>query len=94
MDNGMDLLEVSARFIDSDEFRRIYGANPTDVEFVIKVYENVLHRKPDQGGQDYWVDQLKRGLKTRAKVLADFSESQENQANVWETIKNGIELPN
>jgi hypothetical protein len=94
MDDGMDLVEVSARFIDSDEFRALYGTNPTDEVFVTKLYENVLHRKPDQGGLDYWVDQLKRGLKTRPKVLADFSESLENQANVWETIKNGIELPN
>ena len=38
MDNGMDMVEIAARFIDSDEFRSLYGQNPTNGEFLNKVY--------------------------------------------------------
>ena len=83
MDEGMDMVEVAARFIDSDEFRSLYGQNPTNGEFLNKVYLNVLDRLPDAGGYDWWMDQLENNPeKTWEKVLADFSESPENQANV------------
>ena len=91
MDRGMDLIEVSARFIDSDEFRSSYGTNPTNGEFLTKVYNNVLSRDPDTGGYEWWVDQLANNEeKTWQKVLADFSEGAENQANVLSLIGNGI----
>ena len=91
MDEGMDMVEVAARFIDSDEFRSLYGQNPTNGEFLNKVYLNVLDRLPDAEGYDWWIDQLENNPeKTWQKVLADFSESPENQANVAELIANGI----
>ena len=92
MDLGMDLVDVSARFIDSDEFRAAYGTNPSNGEFLTKVYNNVLGRDPDSGGYDWWVDQLANNPeKSWDKVLADFSESTENQANVSELIGNGVQ---
>jgi hypothetical protein len=92
MDLGMDLVDVSARFIDSDEFRAAYGTNPSNGEFLTKVYNNVLSRDPDSGGYDWWVDQLANNPeKSWDKVLADFSESTENQANVLELIGNGVQ---
>lgn len=92
MDDSMDMVEVAARFIDSDEFRALYGSNPTNGEFLTKVYNNVLDRDPDAGGYDWWMDQLENNPdKTWEKVLADFSESPENQANVAELIANGIQ---
>jgi hypothetical protein len=91
MDNGMDMVEVAARFIDSPEFRSLYGQNPTNGEFLNKVYLNVLDRLPDASGYAWWIDQLDNNPeKTWEKVLADFSESPENQTNVAELIANGI----
>jgi hypothetical protein len=91
IDNGMDMVEVAARFIDSPEFRALYGQNPTNGEFLNKVYLNVLDRLPDSGGYSWWIDQLNNNPeKTWQKVLADFSESPENQSNVAELIANGI----
>jgi hypothetical protein len=91
MDLGMDLVDVSARFIDSDEFRAEYGTNPSNGEFLIKVYNNVLSRDPDSGGYDWWVDQLDSNPeKSWDKVLADFSESSENVENTDSLISNGI----
>lgn len=54
------------------------GANPTNTQFVDHLYNNVLHRTPDAGGEGYWVNQLAAGT-TRETVLIDFSESAENQ---------------
>ena len=91
IDNGMDMVEVAARFIDSNEFRTLYGANASDGDFLIGLYRNVLDRAPDAGGYAWWTDQLENyPEKTWQKVLADFSESPENQANVAELIAGGI----
>lgn len=91
MDAGMDLIEVSARFIDSNEFRTLYGTHPTNGEFLTGLYANVLDRTPDAGGYAWWMDQLANNQeKTWQKVLADFSESPENQANVVGQTGNGI----
>lgn len=91
IDNGMDMVEVAARFIDSNEFRSLYGNDASDGDFLIGLYRNVLDRAPDAGGYAWWMDQLENNPeKTWEKVLADFSESPENQANVAELIGNGI----
>lgn len=92
IDNGMDMVEVAARFIDSNEFRKLYGQNPTNAEFLTKVYTNVLGRTPDQGGYDWWLNELNTNpTKTRQKVLADFSESTENKDSVVTLIGDGIQ---
>lgn len=91
MDKGMGVVEVAARFIDSSEFRELYGQNPSNAEFLTKVYSNVLDRTPDTGGLEWWVNEMNNNpTKTWQKVLADFSESSENQANVASLIANGI----
>jgi len=91
MDKGMDLIEVSSRFIDSAEFRALYGTNPTNDIFLTRLYSNVLQRSPDNTGYVWWQSQLRSNPeKTWQKVLADFSESAENQANVAQLIASGI----
>lgn len=91
MDQGMDLIEVAARLIDSKEFRDLYGTKPTNGEFLTKVYENVLGRAPDKGGYDWWMNEMSTNQsKTPQKVLADFSESSENQMATLTLIGDGI----
>lgn len=92
IDNGMDMVEVAGRFIDSPEFRTLYGQNPSNADFLTKVYTNVLGRTPDQRGYDWWLNELNTNpSKTKAKVLADFAESGENQAGVASLVGNGIQ---
>lgn len=92
IDNGMDMVEVASRFIDSPEFRTLYGQNPSNADFLTKVYTNVLGRTPDQGGYNWWLNELNTNpTKTKAKVLADFAESGENQTGVASLIGNGIQ---
>lgn len=91
IDKGMDLIEVSARFVDSNEFRTLYGTNPTNEQFLTKLYTNVLGRQPEVTGYNWWLNELNTNPeKTKAKVLADFAESAENQAGVINLIGNGI----
>ena len=90
MDDGASLTSVAAGFINSPEFQLLYGANVTDRDFVTKVYTNVLDRNPDQGGYDFWLGAMGRGA-SRADILASFSESDENIANVADLIANGIQ---
>lgn len=83
-------LEIERGFIDSAEFSALYGQQSSDVHFVSKLYEHVLHRAPDGPGFDYWVTALEKGVK-REDVLYQFSESKENIAQVIGAIQFGIE---
>lgn len=90
MDNGMDVEEVAARFLDSGEFQSLYGLDPSTGDLVDAIYENVLHRTPDEEGRAFYVAQIDNGLKSIEKTLADFSESEENQLQVIGDIQSGI----
>lgn len=84
MDQGMTLDEVATQFVDSTEFKTMYTTN--DLQFITKLYNNVLDRDPDSLGIAYWLNEIK--VKPKAKILADFSESQENKNNVLPLINN------
>ncbi|MEI8187118.1 MAG: DUF4214 domain-containing protein [Chlorobiaceae bacterium] len=88
LNHGISLTSVAGSFIDSAEFKNMYGSNPTDTTFVTELYQHVLGRTPDQGGNDFWLNDLK--VETRAQVLTHFSESTENIAKVAGVITNGI----
>ncbi|MBY4676805.1 DUF4214 domain-containing protein [Marinobacterium arenosum] len=92
MDGGMLIEEVAARFIDSDEFRSLYGDNVDSEAFLTAVYNNVLHRDPDQGGLEWWLNEMTQGNHDYVSVLAGFSESAENQLQVSGQIADGIEF--
>ena len=44
--------------MNSNQFKSIYGTNPTNETFITNLYLNVLDRVPDNSGLDWWVDQL------------------------------------
>lgn len=93
MDDGMALTQVALNFILSPEFATAYGnisAMPNSA-FLNVVYQNVLGRAPDSSGFNYWLNDLGGGY-PRHFLLAAFSESLENQANVATAIQNGILL--
>lgn len=90
MDHGVALATVAAGFVASAEFAALYGANATPIEFVTRLYANVLHRLPDQSGFDFWVGALERGL-ARPDMLAEFSESPENRIQLIGVMADGID---
>jgi hypothetical protein len=88
MDKGLGLADVAAMFVGSQEFADRYGTQD-NAGFLATVYHNVLHREPDDGGFAFWGKFMANGG-SRAELLAQFSESPENQAQVIGAIDHGI----
>ena len=91
MDGGLALITVAQGFVNSAEFKAVYGTSPTNAEIVTRFYDNVLGRAAESGGYNYWLGILDSGQGSVAGVLAAFSESAENQAGVIGVIGSGIE---
>lgn len=91
LDLGVSLEVIADAFVNSAEFKTLYGSNPSNAEIVSKFYENVLHRAPEAGGYQFWVDVLDRHAVTLADVLVGFSDSDENVAALVGVTHNGIE---
>jgi hypothetical protein len=97
MELGTNLATVSREFqTNQPEFDALYGVNPSDSTFVTQLYHNVLHRDPDAGGYEYWMNALGHNsnpnkTEVRAQMLLDFSNSAENQALVIGSLQHGLE---
>jgi Tol biopolymer transport system component len=89
MDNGKSLATVADLFLTSVEGQALYGNAPNNTELLTRFYANVLHRAPDAPGMAFWTDLMAKGM-TAGQVLAGFSESPENVANVAAVIEHGI----
>jgi serralysin len=90
LDQGASLESVAAGFMTSTEFQSMYGPNPTNQQFVEKLYQNVLDRAGEAAGVNFWVGALDGHNASRADVLAHFSESAENIDNLADVIGNGF----
>jgi hypothetical protein len=88
-DAGADMHGIAQGFMGSKEYTDLYGANPDNTAFLTHTYDNVLHRAYDQGGFDYWLDTLNKGV-SRDDVLLAFADSAENRAQVIGSIDHGI----
>jgi Ca2+-binding RTX toxin-like protein len=89
MDRGTSLVDVATEFTKAPEFIQMYGAQRNAEDFLIKVYQHVLHRTPDPGGYAYWLQVMKNGA-TEGQVLAAISESPENHDLLIGQMKGGI----
>lgn len=89
LDQGAGLAPVAQAFINSAEFQVKFGS-PGNDQYVTLLYQNVLHRGPDQAGLHFWVNNLNTGAITRAETLVYFSESPENQAALIGVIEDGM----
>ena len=73
--DGANFFDVVGGFVNSPEFRTVYGALSND-GFVELLYNNVLGRASDAGGKANWMRELSSGS-TREVVVTRFAESQE-----------------
>ncbi|AAZ58712.1 hypothetical protein PMN2A_1222 [Prochlorococcus marinus str. NATL2A] len=71
--------QTANSFILSDEFTKKYGKDPSNIDYIKNLYQNVLNRDPDIIGQSYWLGKLNEGLEDRTELLIGFSESEENK---------------
>ncbi|MEE2951483.1 MAG: DUF4214 domain-containing protein [Pseudomonadota bacterium] len=90
MNSGVNAYEVAKNFMNSTEFLNAYGANPTNREFVEKLYQNVLGREGETEGVAFWLDALDSGRSDRANVLGSIAQSPENVSGVAPLIADGI----
>jgi hypothetical protein len=94
LDSGAaSLSAIADSFIHSPEFVQKYGTTESvsNAEFVGRLYLHTLGRTADTVGFDYWVNRLDNDL-TKGDLLAQFTESPENQQRVAAQIDNGIWL--
>jgi V8-like Glu-specific endopeptidase len=89
LQTGASLQSVVNGFTSSTEFQNTYGAL-SNSDFVTLLYNNTLHRAPDQTGLTFWVGQLTSGAETRAQVVLGFSDSTEHIADTAPHIDGGI----
>lgn len=71
------MLSIAEFFVASPEFAARYGSL-TNPQFVTLLYRNVFDRPPDQGGFDFWVGQLAKGM-TRGNLMHLVTEAPEFQ---------------
>ncbi|MYM41737.1 pre-peptidase C-terminal domain-containing protein [Duganella qianjiadongensis] len=91
MDQGVSLAEVSTAFVQSDEFKTLYSGASGNRAILEKMYDNVLHRAPDAGGLNWYLNLLDTKVITVAQALADISESAENKAALIGVMQNGFD---
>jgi Glycosyl hydrolases family 16/Domain of unknown function (DUF4214) len=74
---GATPTQLAQGFISSPEFQQKYGSLSAS-DFVSQLYQNVLHRAGDPGGQQFWTAQLQQGA-SQVSVLVGFSDGLENR---------------
>jgi hypothetical protein len=77
--DALTLTEVTAGFVNSQEFANVYG-NLGNSAFVSLLYNNVLGREADEMGLENWTARLDGGL-AREAVVVGFSNSPEFQSS-------------
>lgn len=89
-ERGLNLLDISNSFINSQEFIDLYGDvnQMSNQSYIDILYQNVLDRPSDSAGFDYWENELNNGLIDNSGILASFSESTENQNKVEAMFSN------
>lgn len=90
-DNGMSIHDIAKDFMSSTESINLYGANPSNEAMVNSVYQNVLHRAPDQAGHDFWLNAMNKGLSNVTDLVQSFADSAENVANLIGVMNNGVD---
>lgn len=85
-----DLFTMSDGFVNSSEFKGYADSNYdgyiSNHEFITHMYEGVFGRAPDQGGYEYWIDQLNSGASDQGDVLVYMTQSNEYIDQTLETV--------
>ncbi len=90
LDQGSSLSALATSMVGSATFKAHFPSLSNPAQFVADVYQNVLHRAPDDAGLAWWTEELVAGRATVADLVLGFSESGENQALIIGAIQNGM----
>lgn len=89
-ENGQALLDIAGSFIDSGEFKTLYGDKVSAATFIDKMYQNILQRAGEPAGVNWWVEQVNGGADRRS-VLLGFADGPENKTKLLPDMINGFE---
>ncbi|MFT8242468.1 DUF4214 domain-containing protein [Roseomonas sp. BN140053] len=89
LQGGRSLTDIAAGFNGSPEFQARFGAGLSNDQYVVQLYQNVLHRSASQSELDYYRERFALG-DSREQTLVNFSESPENKALTANAVKAGI----
>jgi len=65
VNSGNNIKSIAKAFFYQPETEQTYPSNVSDEEFVIKIYNNVFNRDPDDAGLLYWVNSIESGERSR-----------------------------
>jgi hypothetical protein len=82
---GMPFADAIAGFTGSREFRSTYGETDNET-FIELLYNNVLGRAPDLGGQQTWMARLEEEGWSREQVVQAFTQSLEFRLNTADDL--------
>lgn len=74
----MTVAQVAAQFYASEEFYRFHAGN-TNTTWVTELYRQILHRDPDAGGLQAWVNLTNSGRMDRGSIAENFYQSTESR---------------
>ncbi|MFT8242493.1 DUF4214 domain-containing protein [Roseomonas sp. BN140053] len=86
---GAGLADIATGFNNSPEFQARFGNGLSNDQYVVQLYQNVLHRGAAESELSYYRDQFAAG-QSREQTLVNFSESPENQRLTAATVQGGI----
>ena len=76
-----DLRSLAAGFIYSEEFQDLADTNLdgalSNEEFLTHMFVGVFGREPDEGGYNFWIDELNSGNRTQERVLVEMTQANE-----------------
>lgn len=87
---SLSLNQIAQFFIDSPEFKLMYGSAPSAEQMLKGFYQHILGRAPDESGLNYWLNEIRTGKLDWAGVLTSFSESLENKSLTSSMISKGV----
>jgi hypothetical protein len=89
LNSGVSVESIAAGFVNSAEFKSVYGSNPNDPAIITGLYRNVLGREPEVAGLTFWQKAQQDGTPI-SQILTAFSDSAENKAGTAPQVTKGI----
>lgn len=88
VENGLLIEEIAAEFYGSGEY--FWRAGSTHARYVDSLYLDLLGRRADGDGRDFWIKVLDAGARTRAGVAEEFYASIESRRDRVRGLYNRI----
>ncbi len=92
--SGLTLEQIAQSFFDQQETLTLYPNGTTNRAFIQAVYNNLFNRNPDNGGWDYWENQLNLGRISRNMFIIAVINGAKDDENGYDatTLENKKEV--